>query len=147
MLWLIRSYWFATTVESDSVNPVRTVSRASSSVTRIALIAVNFQKGGLMKQRKRLMILTIMALITGLFLYNYWSYSYGRCTMNSFLALSSPAVILLLCNIVAFLFLCAVKTRNNKRYISQHCSCGNILHSNWQFCPSCGSSSRHSNST
>lgn len=100
-----------------------------------------------MKQRKRLVILTVMALVTGLFLYNYWSYSYGRCTINSFLGLSPPAIILLLCNIVAFLLLCGARTRSNRRMVSQYCSCGNLLHRNWQFCPACGSSCKHSAAT
>jgi len=92
-----------------------------------------------MKERHITNILFIAILAAGIIFYNFWSYSCGRCNMASFFVLSPLAMILLFCDIGAFLLLCVAKAKNRRRLKDQYCSCGDLLSSNWQFCTRCGS--------
>ena len=89
--------------------------------------------------RTRYAILLLLAGIgLGLFFYNYWSYSCGRCNAESLLTISFPAGILIGTNLLAFATLFFVKIRQRKGLDLLKCGCGLRLHSEWQFCPSCG---------
>lgn len=91
--------------------------------------------------KKRYVILLFLAVIgLGLFFYNYWSYSCGRCNAESLWAISFPAGILIGVNMLAFISLAFVKLRQRRSIDRHRCSCGIRLHSEWQFCPDCGRS-------
>ena len=86
-------------------------------------------------------------LIVGLLLviigYNFWSYRCGYCTISSLLSLSTPAVWLILTNVVACGVLIGIKARNRRLLLNQHCRCGTALRSQWTYCPACGTARRH----
>ena len=89
--------------------------------------------------RKRYGILLLLTGIgIGLFAYNYWSYSCGRCNTESLLTLSFPAEILIVMNLVALTVLALVKFRQRNSPDRFQCVCGARLHPDWQFCPDCG---------
>jgi uncharacterized integral membrane protein len=95
-----------------------------------------------MKTTPKIQKLPVGLLIIGLLLviigYNYWSYRCGFCTVSSLMSLSTPAVLLLLLNIVAGGVLLGIKARNRRLLQGQHCRCGSALRSSWAFCPACG---------
>lgn len=86
-----------------------------------------------------LVIGSLLLVIIG---YNYWSYLCGYCTLSSLLSLSTPAVLLILSNVVAGAALLYVKNRNRQQQIDQSCRCGAALRGTWSFCPACGAA-RH----
>ncbi len=89
--------------------------------------------------KKRYVILLLLGVIgLGLFFYNYWSYSCGRCNAESLWAISFPAGILLGINLLALAALCGVKLRLRRRLDPYHCRCGQRLQPAWHFCPNCG---------
>jgi len=89
--------------------------------------------------RKRYLGLLFFGLVgIGLFSYNYWSYSCGRCNSESLLTLGLPAKILLGINFLALVALVLVKLWAKDRRLLSACSCGQSLHGAWQFCPRCG---------
>lgn len=96
-----------------------------------------------MKKRYLPTLLGVFLLTGGVIAYNYWAFSSGRCTLATFFSLSSPAIILILCNLVAFLVLCAVRTKT-RHFNNQSCVCGNLLHPSWHYCPCCGAASSRS---
>lgn len=89
--------------------------------------------------KKRYGILLLLAGIgLGLFFYNYWSYSCGRCNAESLLMISVPAGILIGTNLLALGALVLVKNRRSRGLEQRRCRCGLRLHPDWQFCPTCG---------
>lgn len=92
-----------------------------------------------MSKRTALITLTILFPAIGIFSYNYWSLSCGRCTVSTFYAMSPPALILLFCNLLALVILYHFKFKRQQQTERQFCACGNLLHRNWLYCPCCGS--------
>ena len=89
--------------------------------------------------KKRYLILLLLAISgLGLFFYNYWSYSCGRCNAQSLWAISFPAGILIGVNLLALVSLFLVKILRRLRPDPDLCSCGFRLLPDWQFCPNCG---------
>ncbi len=70
--------------------------------------------------------------------YNYWSYKCGYCTLASLMQLSTPAMLLIGCNLLAGLALLVIRLRKQRQAKREHCACGETLRSIWHFCPSCG---------
>ncbi|MDT8420704.1 MAG: hypothetical protein RQ754_09750 [Desulfuromonadales bacterium] len=97
-----------------------------------------------MSKRTALITLTILLPAAGIVSYNYWSLSCGRCTVSAFYGMSPPALVLLLCNMVALAVFYGFRLIRHKRVESQFCACGNLLHRNWQYCPCCGTLRRQS---
>ncbi|PLX95615.1 MAG: hypothetical protein C0619_01110 [Desulfuromonas sp.] len=91
-----------------------------------------------MSKRMTLITLTILFPVIVIVSYNYWSLSCGRCTVSTFYSLSPPALILLLCNLVALAVLWGFKLKRQQQVERQVCACGNLLHRNWRYCPCCG---------
>ncbi len=90
-----------------------------------------------MKKRHALLLfLSITGL--GLFCYNYWSYSCGRCNAESLWAISFPAGVLIGINLLALATVFFIKIRQQKCMDPLLCGCGARLHLDWQFCPDCG---------
>jgi len=93
--------------------------------------------------KKRYFSLLLLGLIgLGLFVYNYWSYSCGRCNAASLLGFSLPAKILIGVNLAAFFSLLLVQCRTRTRLKRDVCTCGQRLHGSWLFCPCCGEGKR-----
>lgn len=91
-----------------------------------------------MKRRYLPTILGVALLSAGVIAYNYWSLMTGRCTLSSLVSLGPPALVLILCNLVAFIVYCGVRAKN--RHATQLvCPCGNSLRHDWLYCPNCGS--------
>ncbi len=90
-----------------------------------------------MKKRYALLLLLSITGL-GLICYNYWSYSCGRCTVDSLWAISFPAGILIGINLLALTILFFVRVRQRRRLDPLQCGCGSRLHPDWQFCPDCG---------
>jgi len=89
--------------------------------------------------KKRYVTLLLLAIVgLGLFFYNYWSYSCGRCNLESLWAISLPAGILIAVNLLALVGLFCVKIHLRRRLDPLQCGCGLRLHPDWQFCPHCG---------
>ncbi len=85
-------------------------------------------------------ILLVSLLFLSVIGYNLWSYSCGYCTLASLLRLSTPAILLITCNLLAGVMLLVIRRRNRQQELRSHCACGEILRSSWQFCPNCGHS-------
>lgn len=89
--------------------------------------------------KKRYFTLLLIATAgLGVFVYNYWSYSCGRCTADTLLTLGMPAKVLIGINALAFAGLLFVRFRHKSKQDSAYCVCGAQLHSSWRFCPNCG---------
>ena len=91
--------------------------------------------------------LPVGVLIAGLLVviigYNFWSYRCGYCTISSLLSLSTPAIWLILSNVVACGVLIGIKVRNRRLLRNQYCPCGTALRSIWAYCPACGTARQH----
>jgi hypothetical protein len=89
--------------------------------------------------RKRYLFLLLVTTVgLGLLIYNYWSYSCGRCNTESLLIISPPAKILLGVNLVSFAVLIYLRKKLAGRITHLTCACGARLHQDWRFCPNCG---------
>jgi hypothetical protein len=89
--------------------------------------------------KKRYVVLLLLGVVgLGLFFYNYWSYSCGRCNAESLLTISFPATVLLGINLLALVSLFIVKIRRRRSPDPLQCTCGLRLHPEWQYCPNCG---------
>lgn len=89
--------------------------------------------------KKKYRGLTGLALcLLGLFLYNFWSYWCGYCTLESLMTVSWPAKILLGVNLLAATFLLLLNFRARHMAHARSCNCGQPLVSGWRYCPACG---------
>ena len=99
------------------------------------------EEGGMIQQQKEgrnTVGWLIAALLLVIVSYNLWSFHCGYCTLSSLLALSVPAVLLLVLNFAAAVILVVIKARNRQLLEKQTCRCGATLHQSWAHCPCCG---------
>lgn len=89
-------------------------------------------------KKRYLLLLLLGGGGLAVFLYNYWSYSCGRCDAESLRTISAPARILIGFNLLGLIVLILAKLWRRDRTSRPHCACGEVMHSSWQFCPHCG---------
>lgn len=92
-----------------------------------------------MKKRYRILTWATFCIL-GLFVYNYWSFSCGYCTLESLRIISWPAKILIGINLLAASFLLLLNFRARSLDHARNCNCGQPLISAWRYCPACGTS-------
>lgn len=76
------------------------------------------------------------------FSYNTWSWCCGRCTTATFLNPGPFGLALLALNLLAVLYLLALKLQHRHALSRRRCRCGITLNTDWRYCPGCGRAAR-----
>ncbi len=78
------------------------------------------------------------AITVGVFIYNYWMYCCGRCTVGTLLTIGPFGLLLLGFTLAGGILLAALKYFRNRSYAMNTCACGIHPSRSWRYCPFCG---------
>jgi hypothetical protein len=80
--------------------------------------------------------------VATVFIYNFWSFCCGRCTMRTFLTPGVPGGFLLFATVTAGAVLLVVRRRRQDLLSRRRCHCGAAMADDWRYCSECGGAAR-----